>query len=112
MSKPKKYRLYALPATEETVRKAEKARFSRITVDYVLIYKIGRMDNAVEITESEAHRLTEAERQWLQDCNLALIAEKTKDNMSGILMSLSQKVDALEKALAAQKLKEEGAANG
>lgn len=106
-----KFRLFVLPTTDETVRKAEKARFSRITVDYVLIYKTGKMQNAVEVTESEAHRLTEAERRWLLDCNLALIAEKTRENMGGVLQSLSEKVDALEEALKKQKEIEEGAAN-
>ena len=112
MSKPTKYRLYVLPTTDETVRKAEKARFSRITVDYVLIYKTGKMQDGVEVTESEAHRLTEAERRWLMDCNLALIAERTRENMGGVLQSLSAKVDALEEALKKQKEIEEGAANG
>ena len=112
MSKPTKYRLFVLPTTDETVRKAEKARFSRITVDYVLIYKTGKMQDGVEVTESEAHRLTEAERRWLLDCNLALIAEKTRENMGGVLQSLSDKVNALEEALKKQKEIEEGAANG
>ena len=112
MSKPTKYRLFVLPLNEETVRKAEQARFSRITVDYVLIYKAGTMKNAVEVTEAEAHRLTEAERRWLLDCNLALIAEKTKENMGGVLQSLSEKVNALETALKKQKEMEEGAGNG
>ena len=31
--KTKKYRLYALPMNEESVRKAERESFSRITVD-------------------------------------------------------------------------------
>lgn len=112
MSKATKYRLYVLPTTDETVRTAEKMRFSRITADYVLIYRTGRMQNAVEVTESEAHRLTEAERRWLLDCNLALISEKTRENMGGVLKSLSEKIDALEIALEKQKQIEEGAANG
>ena len=106
--KTKKYRLYALPMNEESVRKAERERFSRITGDYVLIYRTGRMSKAVEVTESETHRLTEAERRWLYDCNMALIAEATHENMGGVLQSLSAKVDALEKALAEQKEAEEG----
>ena len=107
-----KYRLYALPLTEENVRKAESKRFSRITVDYVLIYNAGLLRGGVEITEAEAYRLTEAERRWLRDCNLALIAEKTRENMGGVLQSLSEKVNALEEALKKQKEIEEGAAHG
>ena len=104
----KKYRLFALPATDESVRRAEKERFSRINIDYVLIYKTGTVRDAAEITEAESHRLTEAERRWLYDCNLALIAEATKNNMGGILNNLSQKVDALAAALEAQRKAEQG----
>lgn len=109
----KKYRLYALPTTDETVRRAEKERFSRITVDYVLIYKPGKpVKDAAEITDAEAYRLTEAERRWLWDCNVALIVDATKENMGGIMQNLSEKVDALEAALEKQKQAEEAAKSG
>ena len=109
----KKYRLFALPTTEENVRRAEKERLSRITVDYVLIYKSGKpVKDAAEITDAEAYRLTEAERRWLFDSNLALIMEESKNNVDGIMESFSKKLDALEAALEKQKQAEEGAANG
>lgn len=103
----KTYRLYAMPYNAETVGAAEKERFSRVAADYVLIYTAKRVKNAVQVTEAEAHRLSGSERQWLFDCNTALLAEETKRHSGEILQNLSEKLDKLESALAAQKEIEE-----
>ena len=103
----KTYRLYAMPYTLETAQDAEKERFSRVTADYVLIYTAKRRKNCAEITEAEAHRLSKAERQWLFDCNTALLAEDAKKRSGDIMKNLSDMVDRLETALAAQKELEE-----
>ena len=45
-----KYRLFALPVSEESMAEAEKKRFSRITAKYVLIYCDSETENAMHPT--------------------------------------------------------------
>lgn len=107
----KKYRLYALPYTVEAVRTAERERFSRIAADYILIYTHRKRADGVEITNTEAHRLSAPERRWLYDCNTALIAEQSRRQQGEILQSLSDKIDKLEISLRKQREIEQGGEN-
>ena len=107
----RKYRLYALPYTSETVRTAERERFSRIAADYILIYTPKRRIDGVEITKAEAHRLSAPERRWIYDCNTALIAEQTRRHETEILQDLSDKIDKLEISLRKQREIEQGGEN-
>ena len=108
-SKQIKFRLYALHVTGENVAKAEQARFCRVTPEYILIYSSGRKPyGSVEITQSELKRLTANDQLWLQDCNAALIVERTLEKQSEIAADLSGRMDALERELKAEKEKLDG----
>lgn len=108
----KHYRLWALAYTQDAVEAATKQRFSRVGTEYVLIYaaKKPRLPCA-EVTEDEVHRLTGAEMQWLTDCNTTLIFEETARQGTAIMQSMTDKIDALEKALKRQKQIETGEGN-
>lgn len=108
MAKKKKivYHLYALPMSEKAVETAQKERFSRICAGYALIYTQGAVEGGVEIGESESKLLSKVEAEWLQDCNIVIIAEEAKRNEKKILSSLSNRMTVLEQALAEAKRKE------
>lgn len=108
-SKKVKYRLFALRITEENVARAEQARFCRIASEYILIYASGRKPyGSVEVTQNELKRLTANDQIWLQDCNAALIVERTLEKQDEIAADLSGRMDALERELKAEKDKLDG----
>lgn len=110
------WRLFAALTSAESVEAATGEKYSRVGRDYTLIYttkkKLPGELGAVEITDREAGRLTQAEAGWLMDCNMEILAQEAKANSGEMLKSLSVKVAALEKALQAEKEKEEGADGG
>ena len=104
----KRFRLYAMKATEETVAAAASERFSRITASYVLIYKNGKKpENSVEIAGGSLRVLSSAEREWILDCNTLLILEATAKKGSEIRAAVSEKISVLERELEAQRIREE-----
>lgn len=115
MSEEKKtvYRLYALAYNEESVKAAMVNRFSRISGGYVLLYTDAEeLENSVEIGEADAYRLNPREREWLKECDLAILAEEVKANAEKIAEDMRRRVARLEAALREEqeKLKEESRA--
>ena len=107
------YRLYALEMTVENAKKAADWRFSRVTVEpfpgYVLVYTDGASpDGAIEITQSTIDRLSAQDEQWLRDCNIVILAEEARRHEAEIAASMSERIEALEEALKAEKQKVEG----
>lgn len=95
------YKLFAARSSAENMETAARERFSRITADYILIYRKRKPKNipCVEIKGSETKRLTERDCAWLKSCIMALLreaAEQTKDETGKRLDSL---ITALEEAL-------------
>ena len=103
--KKKVYKLYAFNVNEQTIEYAKRERFARITPRYILIYKDKEIIEGevlcpcIIIRESEINHLTEADKSWLFNCNLNIIAEEASKNEDVLLQNLSDTIEKLEKAL-------------
>jgi hypothetical protein len=108
--KKKNYRLYAAAYTPETEKRMDSFRFCRYNCagGFVLIYADKKPSGLVctEIRDQEAGLLSAAERKWLFECNLEILAAETKNRSGEILRDLSLKVGKLEEALKAEWLRE------
>lgn len=101
------WKLYAMHYNDVSREIAVSERFSRISDGYVLLYTDkAAPEHSVEIGESAVWRLSETERQWLQDCNLIILAEETKRHEAQIAADLGKRVAMLEEALKAEKQKQ------
>ena len=98
-----KYRLFALPPTNEGIEVAQKNRFSRVTKDYALVYSDEEVKGGKEVTEENLYRLTKADSKWIQDCNYAIIFEETKRKEKEISANLSDTINRLEEVLKESK---------
>lgn len=103
-----KYRLYALPLTNDNILIAAHERFSRATPTpepgYVLIYTNGeKPDGAVCIDADHASLLTAADARWLLDSGAALAAEELEKHKPEVLKGLSESIEALEEELKRKK---------
>lgn len=104
----KKYVLYALELTDENLQIVQDKRFYRITSQYILLYEINLpFTNYTHIGDSEMGYLSDADKQWLLDCNMAIIAEETIKKQDKIAASMGQMLERFEKALQSEKSKEE-----
>lgn len=103
----KNHRLYALPLARENVETAEKARFSRVTTRYVLIYTDGEAPkNGVEIDKAEIARLSGDDLAWIADCNRTIVTETILRNEAEISKSIEDRLSRFEAALKAEKEKQ------
>lgn len=101
------FRLCATPTTAEATAMTEGKRFSRITPDYTLVYTDEEMpDGWLFLAEEDAESLSQEDRRWLNDCNVALIAEEVARQKPKIVHRLADLLDEIEKRL---KQNEEGA---
>ena len=82
---------------------AQKERFARITPEYILVYVKRRMTGLPEITEKNTDIMSDKDRQWLRDCNMALIGEEVAHGRNDFISEMSRKVEELERALVRQK---------
>lgn len=106
----KKYRLFALLATQDNVDYAGRFRFSRVTPDYILVYdrraRVTPPDGkAIEIREEEIGRLNQADVYWLIYCGASLLTEAARTDEAEGLDRLSGMVRTLEDALEEEKRK-------
>lgn len=101
MSKEKTvYKLYALPLNGITEEAIDSFRFCRVTPLYALVYTAGEQPaNSAEVEESDLECLSLADRHWLLECNIVLIAEDAKAREQEISAALSEKIEKLEQAL-------------
>ena len=87
------YKLYAARTSNEIIRRAEVERFTRVTADYTLIYSDNDkiMENTLRgieytiIEGEDAKRLSTADKDWLMNCNFAIIAEEAIKNKELVL---------------------------
>lgn len=103
MSEKLTYRLYAIPCGGDCIDRISAERFGRITSEYALIYTSGEAPNgAVTLTKEHAHLLTDGDRKWLRDCNMAIIAEEMKNREQELCGNLTEQLDVLEELLRAE----------
>ena len=108
------YRLWAVVYTNESEKLLETEKYSRLNVSeqYFLVYSARKPKGELvmtEIREADAKLLSEAERRWLYECNLEILAAEARLRKKDILRDLRLKVGALEDALREQA-KQEAAA--
>lgn len=104
-------RLFAGPTTAEATAQTEGHRFSRVAASYILVYTDkpkSLPEGFIEIEESDAHRLTDADRQWLTDCQNALIVEHIKDNTPKMMERLNQLLSLVEQIQSNERGKDDG----
>lgn len=103
-----RYRLYAINSDAENVKRASNERFCRITPFYILIYTNAEIpQNGIEMTQSETHRLSAQDEQWLRDCNIVILAEQAKIHEAEIAAETQKRLDKLEEALLEEREKQE-----
>ena len=103
------YALYAMELSHQNVKIAATYRFCRLTPFYILVYTDrDKPENAINVEQTETHRLTEADNQWLEDCNTAILAEKMKEHEAEIAAEMMERIERLEKALEAERRNREG----
>ena len=102
------YKLYAMPTKPETIDGMGHQRFSRITAEYTLVYTDGEAPKpSAELTDEDAGRLTEGDRNWLLACNTRLLVEEIERQKPEMLRRLGEKIEEFETIL--QELAEESA---
>lgn len=112
-----KYRLWALPISDETIDVADASEFSRIGEGRVLIYsdepkKRIHLD-AEEIKDGESTEvLSDAEKGWLERCNMTILERFAKQHRLPLDKTIPMFLEALEKELRRAKDAEETEQHG
>lgn len=97
-----------MPTKPETVDGMGHQRFSRITAEYTLVYTDGEAPQpSTELTDEDAGRLTEGDRNWLLACNTRLLVEEIERQKPEMLRRLGEKIEEFETIL--QELAKESA---
>lgn len=110
------YKLYVTRTNNEVIRRAESERFTRITAEYTLIYSnndkiMGNTLHGIEYTIIEgedAKRLSAADKDWLMNCNFAIIAEEAIKNKELIIQNMAEALTALEEEMGRSKPADNG----
>lgn len=99
------YKLFAFDVDKDGIEEASKQRFCRITPFYILVYCEAEKapKNGIEITQTETHRLSKQDEQWLLDCNLVILAEEAKKHEAEITSTLQERIEQIEAILKAEK---------
>ena len=95
------YKLYAAEVNRETVEKAEKERFARVTAAYMLLYRRtkSRSIPCIEVKGADLKRLTEGDRLWLADCIATLLGEAAREKKQTTAQRVNELLDAWEEEL-------------
>ena len=107
-----KYRLWALPISDETMDAADASEFSRIGDGRVLIYsdepKKRIYPYAEEIKDGESVEvLSDAEKRWLEQCNMTILERFARQHKLPLDKTVPMFLEALEKELRRAKDAEE-----
>lgn len=95
-----RYRLYAMPTRPETIDGMGRQRFSRITPEYTLVYTDkDAPQHSAELTDEDAGRLTDGDRNWLLSCNTRLLAEEIERQKPEMLRRIGKKIEEFESIL-------------
>ena len=100
------YKLYAAEVSRLNVEKAERERFFRVTVNYMLLYRRTKPRHipSVEVKGDDLRRLTESDRLWLADCIATLLGEAAGRRQETAAQRVNEMLTAWEKEL--QKTRE------
>ena len=100
------YKLYTAEVSRMNVEKAERERFSRVTANYMLLYRRTKPRHipAVEVKGNDLRRLTESDRLWLADCIATLLGEAAGRRQETVAQRVNEMLTAWEKEL--QKTRE------
>jgi hypothetical protein len=95
------YKLYAAEVSRLNVEKAERERFSRVTANYMLLYRRAKPRHipAVEVKGEDLRRLTESDRLWLADCIATLLGEAAGRRQETAAQRVNEMLTAWEKEL-------------
>nr|DAP18003.1 MAG TPA: hypothetical protein [Bacteriophage sp.] len=95
------YKLYAAEVSRLNVEKAERERFSRVTANYMLLYRRTKPRHipTVEVKGDDLRRLTESDRLWLADCIATLLGEAAGKRQDATARRVSEMLTAWEKEL-------------
>ena len=95
------YKLYAAEVSRLNVEKAERERFSRVTANYMLLYRRTKPRHipAVEVKGNDLRRLTESDRLWLADCIATLLGEAAGRRQETVAQRVNEMLTAWEKEL-------------
>lgn len=107
-----KYRLWALPISDETIDVADASEFSRIGEGRVLVYSDEPKKRihlgAEEITDDISDDvLSDAEKGWLERCNMTILERFAKQHRLPLNKTVPMFLEALEKELRGAKDAEE-----
>ncbi len=108
--KKKKYCLYLMANNGKNRETATRERFNRINGRYILVYsdKLSTMipkSNYHIISEDEIGHLSDAEKVWLLEANVEIIAEETAKKQDEMLKSFSERISRLEHELEIESAK-------
>lgn len=99
-----KYQLYLFAMNDENVKLASEYRFNRITRKYILVYTdkfINLLQNSRyhSINEKEIGHLSDAEKVWLLEANIKVIAEEATKDQEKMLREFEERIERLEREL-------------
>ena len=106
----KKYSLYLFASKEENVEEAMKYRFNRINKRYILVYTdelLGMLQQCHYhiIAEDEIGHLSDAEKMWLLEANIKIIAEESAKDQERLMLEFGKRIERLEKELESESHK-------
>ena len=103
-----KYRLYAALLNEKTMRIAIETPYARISKNYALIYKRGNAPEGYkEIPEKAMPLLTQEEKQWLQETNVAVMTAFAEKHQKAQKRGIRKFAARFEEELRAERKKME-----
>lgn len=106
------YRLYAAMLNEKTMRAALETPYARISGGYALIYKRGKApDGYREMTGKALGLLTDAEKQWLEETNIAIMEQFVKKHEEAQKRGIRKFAARFEEELRAERERLEGKGN-
>lgn len=110
-----RYNLYLLAANKENIEVAREYRFNRINSRYILVYTNELLRDELMhmlpsanyhiIDQKETEHLSDAEKVWLLEANVQIIAEETEKNQKEFLKKINERISRLEKELAIESEK-------
>ena len=105
-----KNRLWALPAKEESLKTAEKYRYSYAEPDHVLVVSPDAPEGAKEITEEYMPLLSGADWEWIMLTSRQIANDQAAEFQEELKRQQDEFLKKFEEKL--KELREEGAADG
>lgn len=102
--KQEKWRLFVAPTRNDTMRAALDEAYSKASGTHILIYKKGKCPPGYkEMKDENLHLLPTADREWLNEVNLNVIAEFEKRHAAEQERANMKFLEQFEKELAIER---------